>query len=123
MIKSVKVKGSMVTIDWDQEDYDFFFRAGLQILCDECCNGKRKVVVVPASEVKIDKSMKTVEVSDEFALSCVELAVIQAIRDGIKRYETESKAVKPGKKAAHKAKSKVAKKVVNKTAKKVVNKV
>lgn len=73
----------MLTIDWDQEDYDVFFRAGLQILCDEHFKGERKVVVVPHDGSVVLKKANAVEVSDEFSIGCVEKAVNQAIREAV----------------------------------------
>ena len=34
MIRDVSITKNIVSIDWDQEDYDAFFRAGLQLVCD-----------------------------------------------------------------------------------------
>ena len=107
MIKSVDINGNMLTIEWDQEDYDLFFRAGLQMICDEHFKGKRKVVVVPHDGSIVTKKAKTVEVSDEFSLMCVEKAVNQAIREGLDRLESSSAKVAKVSKAPKKAKKTV----------------
>lgn len=117
MIRDVTLTKNIVSIDWDQEDYDAFFRAGLQLVCDDHFNGERKVVVVPASNVKLDKKAKTIEVSEEFSLMCVERAVNQAIREGIARAEAQLQAGK-----ANTCSCRVSKKPTKKIVKKVAKK-
>jgi hypothetical protein len=92
MVRKVSVRGNKVTIDWDQEDYDFFFRFGLQLLADEHFKGERKVVVLPADAVKLEKKAKSIEVSDEFADACVGKGVNQALRDHLGKIDAEKSA-------------------------------
>lgn len=100
MIRKVTVKKNIITIDWDQEDYDFYFRVGMQAMCDEHFGGQRKVVVVPC-QAPFDslKKAKTVEVSDAFADACVEHGVNQALREQLDKIKAEKAGKKPAKKA------------------------
>ena len=86
MIRKVTVRKNRIIIDWDKSNYNFFFRFGLQILADQQFKGKRKIIVSPVipSIKKIIKEYRTIEVSSEFADSCVELAINQVLRDSIK---------------------------------------
>lgn len=82
MIRDVDIKGNVLTIDWDQSDYDIFFRAGIQKLADDHF-GERKVVVIPVGDIELGPGTKQVEVSDAFADMCVSEGIHQAIRDYI----------------------------------------
>lgn len=97
MVRKVEIRGNKVMVDWDQEDYDFFFRAGMQLLADENFGGVRKVVVLPVEDVKLDKKVKSIEVSDEFADMCVGKAFNQALRDWLDKLDAEESAKKIGK--------------------------
>jgi hypothetical protein len=90
MIRKVSVRGNRVTIDWGAKEEDIFFRTGLQMLIDDQSKGKRKVVVVPASDpvVKGLKCKKT-QVSRAFVDMCIGRAVNQSIKDLIAKMEQE----------------------------------
>lgn len=99
MVKSVKFKGKNVIIDWDQEDYDYFFLSGLQQLVDDHFKGERRVVVLPITDPLLKSKewvnkhptgtagMKQVEVSDQFADGCVEYGVNCALRQYIDQFD------------------------------------
>jgi hypothetical protein len=103
MIRKVTVRKNVITIDWDQADYDFFFLVGMQAMCDEHFGGKRKVVVVPCKE-PLDslKKDKIVEVSDAFADACVEHGVNEALREQINKANAEDAGKNSAKKSAKK---------------------
>ena len=90
MIKKVSIKGDRLTMDCDQQDYDFFFLTGLQLVIDAHFDGERKVVVVPYAQGRkaLKKGCKTIDVSDEFADWCVEKAVNQCLREHLNRLES-----------------------------------
>lgn len=67
MVKNVKLRGNLLTIEWDQADHDYFFRMGLQLIADNYFGGKRKVVVLDPALVGVKSVVKKVEFSDEFA--------------------------------------------------------
>ena len=99
MIKNVTMCKNVMTIEWDQCDYDVFFRIGLQALADEHFNGERKVIVMPCdttgvSVVAQESKTKSVEVSDDFADACVGYGVNHALKEyicGVKQLGAEGK--------------------------------
>jgi hypothetical protein len=95
MIRGVVVRGRKVTIDWDQSDYDFFFRAGLQLLADEHFGGKRRVIVVDPKVAVVPEGTRRIDVSDGFADAVVGHAVNQALREHLDRLDLAKRMVKP----------------------------
>jgi len=105
MIRNLKIRKNILSIDWDKSDYDLFFRIGLQALADEYFQGERKVVVVPCDPLtglsgvraELDsalKKAKTIEVSDAFADACTEYGVNYALKEQfykLKRLDEASK--------------------------------
>ena len=109
MVRDAKFKGNTVILDWDQEDYDYFFIVGLQQLTDDHFKGERKVVVVPITDPvfksaawiskhpDITTGTKQVNISDEFADGCVEYGVNHALRQYIDQFDLPKKVSKPKK--------------------------
>jgi len=96
MIRKVSIKGCKLNIDWDEEDYNVFFRIGLQKMANDHLESKRKIVVVPVGSFPMDDSIKKVEISDEFSKYCVELGVNHALREYLDKMENKSD-IKPAK--------------------------
>lgn len=91
-MKVLSIKGNKVNFDMSDEEYNTLFRHGLQSWINKEF-GKNKIRVLP-----VDKNIPTngtvFEVTDDFSNECVQIAVIDAIKLGIKESKISKKVKK-----------------------------
>jgi len=83
-MKVLGIKGNVVTFDMTKQEENLLLIDGLQKWINKEI-GENKLKVIPIDkDFKINKKTKSVEIDDAFAKECVDLAVIEAIKLGIK---------------------------------------
>jgi hypothetical protein len=91
-MKVVSVRGNKVTLDLSNDERNFLFRIGLQILLDKWSD--RKIVVLPVGAVPVDGDVKKIENGDDVEHFCLTEAVNQILRESLAKMKAEDKARK-----------------------------
>jgi len=98
-MKVLDVKGNVYSFDFTQEEYDILLRDGLQKWIDKKI-GKNKIKVMPPNlSLIVDKDIKPLskkeqKEEDEFCNELLTIAVVDALKEGLKRDKKTKKTKK-----------------------------
>lgn len=95
-MKVLGIKGNVVNFDMTEQEENLLLIDGLQKWINKEI-GENKLRVIPVNkDFKINKKTKSFEIDDAFAKECIDLAIIEAIKLGLKMDKAAKKPRKKG---------------------------